>query len=767
MKCEFCGRDFSRFFNLKRHASKCEEEFNRAANHICCYCANSFDSLTSRNHHEIMCSKFLDDKDFESAMNIICGKCGKVFSRPDNRKRHENICHEVFSSICSHCGYNFTNIHNLLRHEKACGSNLPPQKQARIEPKLDTLLAMQPDLDGINEYETAFQGCLKSYFIRCDINHDLPKFLQAVKQKIIARLRTSLSTHETVKFNILVDCTMINQLDEELNTSFKTKNHPVFRDTDLDDILNSRFDKLNTELSEVQLKKSGWHLLAADGLRLRINKYVPLGGSTYIPLPQEIECRKACINVQNYDNKCFQYAILSKLVGENHPCRASSYANIDHTYDFDCITYPTPLHEIKKFEKINQISINVFGLDENNKVYPLKVVDEELIDHRDILSISNNDGASHYIFIKNFEKLVGSGKTKHEHVVSICKRCFSHFDDQYGETKEVKLEKHLKMCLLNKAVRVDLPHAKPYVKFEHVERGLKVPFVVYCDFECILKPVQSCTPDAAASYTVEAHKHEVMSFCVYLKQTLEYTCLPTHPFTYRGRDAVKVLLNYLKGIGEKVSEIYKRKIPMDTMSPDEIDEFNSAHKCYMCDKHFNVEDVKVRDHCHMSGKYRGAAHNSCNLKYQVPHFLPVIFHNLSGYDSHFIVRELGYDGNQIDVIPNTEEKYISLSKTINRFIKLRFLDSFCFMSSSLDSLARNLPNLEEIRKFFPPEHIPLLTRKGVFPYEYVTSWEKLNETSLPPKSVFYSNLTKTDITDEDYLHATKVWNTFGFTTLGQ
>ena len=113
-----------------------------------------------------------------------------------------------------------------------------------------------------------------------------------------------------------------------------------------------------------------------------------------------------------------------------------------------------------------------------------------------------------------------------------------------------------------------------------------------------------------------------------------------------------------------------------------------------------LNKMKVRDHDHLTGEYRGAAHSNCNLNYKVPRFIPIYFHNFSGYDAHLFVKEFGEDYNNIKLIPNNEEKYISFSKIIkydsgirntkgeiiNYNIELRFLDSYKFLSSSLSEL---------------------------------------------------------------------------------
>ena len=146
--------------------------------------------------------------------------------------------------------------------------------------------------------------------------------------------------------------------------------------------------------------------------------------------------------------------------------------------------------------------------------------------------------------------------------------------------------------------------------------------------------------------------------------------------------------------------------------------------------------------------------------------IPIIFHNLKGYDGHHIMEKLGtYKQKQMSVIPNTLEKYISFSLG-----NLRFIDSLQFMGASLEKLVHNLVQ-EGKHKFknmnkFIPERQDLLLRKGVYPYDYVDGPSKLQETSLPSKQDFYSLLSKQHISDEDYMHAHRVWEAFRCKTLG-
>ena len=189
----------------------------------------------------------------------------------------------------------------------------------------------------------------------------------------------------------------------------------------------------------------------------------------------------------------------------------------------------------------------------------------------------------------------------------------------------------------------------------------------------------------------------------------------------------------------------------------------------------------MRDHCHFTGKYRGVAHNLCNLQFKKPKFTPVIFHNLSGYDSHLFVKNLGKSEGDIKCIPNNEEKYISFSKDIivgeygnkkGEKVKIkhaiRFLDSFKFMASSLESLMGNLglEKLKETRKEFGKK-FKLMKRKGIFPYDFMNGIEKFSGKKLPIKEKFFSKLNDCGISDEDYNHAQRIWKEFGVKNLGE
>ena len=125
------------------------------------------------------------------------------------------------------------------------------------------------------------------------------------------------------------------------------------------------------------------------------------------------------------------------------------------------------------------------------------------------------------------------------------------------------------------------------------------------------------------------------------------------------------------------------------MSAEEEERFQLTNSCWVCDKLFDVGDDKVRDHRHITGKYRRAAHWSCNINLKLTKKIPVIFHNLRGYDSHLIIKEISKFDMKVSVITNELEKYMAFTINTN----LVFIDSMKFMNSSLDSLAKNLSDI--------------------------------------------------------------------------
>ena len=218
------------------------------------------------------------------------------------------------------------------------------------------------------------------------------------------------------------------------------------------------------------------------------------------------------------------------------------------------------------------------------------------------------------------------------------------------------------------------------------------------------------------------------------------------------------------------------------MTEDDEQRFRTMDGCHICGEKYTNKDVRVRDHCHITGKIRGSAHQECNLKLRIKPEdikIPVVFHNLLSYDVSFIMQQIGEIANnyaykdkqgkeqplKINAIPNNMEKYMAFMLGNH----LTFIDSFQFMSSSLDKLVSNLP--KEAFKYTSEEFagmkLSLMSQKGVYPYDFMDSFEKFDQTELPTKDQFYSILNDQHITNDEYNQAKKVWKTFNINTMGE
>ena len=201
------------------------------------------------------------------------------------------------------------------------------------------------------------------------------------------------------------------------------------------------------------------------------------------------------------------------------------------------------------------------------------------------------------------------------------------------------------------------------------------------------------------------------------------------------------------------------------MSAEKNERFEMASICWICGGLIETTDNKVRDHYHITGKYRGAAHYSCNINFKISKKVPVTFHNLKGYHSHLIFKELSKFNVKIGVIPNGLEKYLAFN--LNKH--LVFIDSMLFMNSSLDKLVKNLTDKDFVflSGEFSDEQLKLVKEKGIYPYEYMNSFKNFKENKLPDKSKFFISLNNCGINEKEYQRAINAWKVFEIKNLGE
>ena len=318
-----------------------------------------------------------------------------------------------------------------------------------------------------------------------------------------------------------------------------------------------------------------------------------------------------------------------------------------------------------------------------------------------LLMISNGENW-HYLVVKSLSGLL-TGITSNHKEDFYCLNCFHSY-----RTKN-KLEEHEKKCENRDYCRIEMPtNDNNKIKYNQGEKSIKLPFIVYADLECLLEKRSTCYNNPEESSTTKINKHTPSGYSIFThcsfdksKNKLNY---------YRSEDCMKKFWKDLREHSTKIINCEKKD--MISLTKEEAENYNNQKVCYICNKEFNTSGTtesssfeckkhyKVRDHCHYTGKYRGAAHNICNLRYKIPKEIPIIFHNGSTYDYHFIIKELvkEFEGN-FECLGENTEKYITFSVPIKKRIenkdmettyKIKFIDSFRFMATSLSKLVDNL-----------------------------------------------------------------------------
>ena len=285
------------------------------------------------------------------------------------------------------------------------------------------------------------------------------------------------------------------------------------------------------------------------------------------------------------------------------------------------------------------------------------------------------------------------------------------------------------------------------LKFNNFHKQQAVPFVIYADFEAITKKVQGCKPNDDKSYTEAYQTHEDCGYGH--KVVCCYDDKYSKPIQMcRGENAVYEFMEKMLEEVEYCKGIVKKRFnkPLKMTENDEL-RFKQMDECHICGNRYTDKDVRIRDHCYITGKFWSSAHQECNLRPKITpesNKIPVVFHNLRGYDSHLIMQQIGeiaknhaYKNKKgeeqhlkINVIPNNMEKYMAFVLGNH----LNFTDSFQFMSSSLDNLPKEL--VKHTSEEFTGDKLSLMSQKGVYPYDYMDSFEKFDQMELPTKELF-------------------------------
>jgi len=588
--------------------------------------------------------------------------------------------------------------------------------------------------------------------------HQDPKaFLESVRLKIRQKLEQEIKDLNGIKFQLAIKIQLQkikpNGTKEFTTPVFRHKQEPALLESDITEALNIAIPTLLETLEKWTQMGSGWVVDRVLTLWIDIARYQPLRGGSYIQLPTVVRNKQAVINVKNNDENCLRWSLRAALFPvDKNPQRPSKYPTQDDL-DFTGIDSPTPVSQIKQVEKQNNLAINVFGWEKGIIVHHISKQPGSM--PRINLLLIEEAGKFHYTWIKDLNRLLHD-QSKHDGRKHFCERCL------HGYSREDLLEAHKPDCqgIGKTAVRVEMPEeGKNKLTFQNFYKKFPAPYIIYADFEALTVRIEGPELNPDQSNTRNTQHHEACSYSYVVVRCDGHT---EPPVVYRGPNAAE---HFLQAMQEEECKIntalaHPKRI---MITPADEQAHKTATTCHVCQKPLNGDSVP--SHCRITGKYRGAAHKACSIKLHPKKMtIPVVFHNLRGYDSHLLMQAISKIEGKISVIPNNTEKYISFSLN-----QLRFIDSAQFLMASLNKLVEaNPPESFRITAKYEPdvELRKLLMRKGIYPYEYMNSWDRFNETQLPPQNAFYSALTSTGISEEDYQHAQEVWTKFDCATLG-
>ena len=421
---------------------------------------------------------------------------------------------------------NFKNVLNELRNKIRSNINsfsdwlinhIPPIITKPVNDKLESLKLkvseifqkMSEKKFEIRENKSAIKGFTKQYSIDGHNAPDALSFLVNAQPQVIS----FLSSNRQKKVNFVLTCVMerVDMKTGEVHIAndvpFVSKTVAILESTDINKIYRNAADKIMESIASFLSQESDWRFKAVVKFDINTIVYKPLKGSSYIPLPENLAKKKAIINMKNDDNECFKWCIARALNPvEKDSQRITNILRMQsEKLNWQGIEFPVAPDDntIKRCERNNNICINVFGYEQD--VYPLYLSKQKFDIHIDLLLISDGN-KRHYCWIKNFNRLISLRTEKSHNSMHYCRRCF------VGYRTVDSLNKHSEYCSQHDAQKIELPDPGTMLQFKNYQRSMRVPFIVYADFESFIKPIDTCQPNVKESYTNKYQKHTPSSF---------------------------------------------------------------------------------------------------------------------------------------------------------------------------------------------------------------------------------------------------------------
>ena len=503
---------------------------------------------------------------------------------------------------------------------------------------------------------------------------------------------------------------------------------------------------LDNEIENRDMEGAGWNVQGINHLKIYFHKTNPINGMTYKKFPIRTN---SILNIQNNDTYCFLWSILASIHPvDKDPHRVSKYIPYQNELNINDIDFTNGLKitDINKFENLNnQLSINVFEYttDEENdyKLVPLYI--SKNIENRRIIDLILYK--NHYILLKKLHVFIG----KHDNIY-VCRNCLSSYSVQS------ELTIHKKLCG-NKNKSVYIPSKESHVKWNKYYQKMPIYSIIIADFEARNEPINNQDNDTSKTIDVCKQIPSCNGFYVINKINNLAIKMDYYKSSF-GENNVKWFLNKISNIEFQMGEFFKQNLKPKITTKSEKS-FLKSNNCWLCDNNFENINDKVRHYCKMTGRYLGAAHQTCIdyvNKVNLHKFIPVLYHNFSKYDCHMFFNELINSKvytNNISIIPRTNEEYMSVN-----YGCIKFLDSMRFLTTSLEKLTESLKDEDYIHlKRHFPNHWMLLKNKLAYPYEFyktLEDYEKPIEELLESGNEAYFSKTKNKIPDQEEIDRT-------------
>ena len=397
--------------------------------------------------------------------------------------------------------------------------------------------------------QSAFKGYVNSYAIT-NIRVRGIKALQYLKYQDL-RLKEYLRKHNGMKVMLQVFATLKSKkTNEDVRQVIKSRRYNITNEGEIPNVLNQMASDVEHQAEVMEVSESGLVITQIDKLKFNYDKYNPTRGGKFIPLPKWVSSKRTCINIKNQDEQCFKYSVqcgICKVYEKDHPERVSHYKSLNDELNWDNVNFPSSDVDIDTFEENNggKVAVNVYFLDPEEGKQSILLYRQSKVSkatHQvSLLKLEDGDDY-HYVFIKDYDKIIGSQTNKMKAKKHHCFHC------QHGFLTKELLDEHVeKGCMAVEGQQIQMPNEEDIMVFKNHYKKLKAPFVIYADFECL-------TTRTGRVSTKEYQHHRPCGFMINVVNSIDGS---SKPFLQRGKDCMDVFIQKLIEVKNEIMEKMK------------------------------------------------------------------------------------------------------------------------------------------------------------------------------------------------------------------